>query len=133
MHEGKLKVSVLIRFALTVLTRLPVICHYWVWLRFIEGHSSDDHSIGPSPRRRRSRLVSQDFGSPLRFDLNDLNRTICLWGGRVFPNKCLLILVLLVDIWRHIVNLRFAEGLIIRPHVLLHCMSCGNTHTSLFK
>lgn len=56
-----------------VLSRLPVIRHHRIRLRFIESHSSDYHSIGASLRHLRSLFVGQ-----LGFDLNDLSRTICL-------------------------------------------------------
>lgn len=81
---------------LTVLTRLPVICHHRIRLRFIKGHSSDDHSVRSSPRGRRNLFVNHNFGSHLRFGLNDLSRAIFLWGGWFFPNKLPLILFLLV-------------------------------------
>lgn len=93
-------------FALTVLTRLPVICHHWIGLRFIKSHSSDDHSIGSSLRHLRSLLVSHDFGSHLRFGFNDLSRTISLQEGCFFPNKLLLILFLLVVRWIHKASMR---------------------------
>lgn len=85
------------RFALTVLTRLPVVCHHRIRLRFIKRHSSDDHSVGGGLRHRRSLLVSHIFGSRLRSDLSDLSRAICRSDGRIFPNKLLLIPFLFVD------------------------------------
>lgn len=84
-------------FLLTVLSRLPVVCHHRVRLRFIKGHPSDYHSIGPGLWHLRSLSVSHIFGSHLRFDFNDLSRTICVQNGWIFPNKFLFILILRTD------------------------------------
>lgn len=61
-----------------VISRLPIISHHWIWLRFVKSHSSDDHSIRASLRHLRCLLVSLVFGSHLRFHLNDLSRIVCV-------------------------------------------------------
>lgn len=79
-----------------VLSGLSVIRHHRIWLRFIKSHSSYDHSVGAGLGHMRSLLVCHVSESHLRFDFNDLSRTICLQEGWIFPNKLILILFIWV-------------------------------------
>lgn len=80
----------------TVFSRIAVIRHHRVRLRFVEGHPSDDHSVGAGPRHLGSCLVDGGFWHHQRRVLDDLDRAVFVFlGGRWIIASEILVLFLL--------------------------------------
>lgn len=79
---------------LTVFPLLPVVRHHRVCFRFIEGHPSDDHSVGAGPRHPGSCLADGGFWHRQRGVLDDLDRTLFLGARWIIASERLILFLL---------------------------------------